>query len=112
MLVLSHRAVVLLYHLKVKTSEPEICYKFCISAEQKLCLKQRLETIQRHAALMITSGLKSSPIAILEIKTSGTVNQSSTETQPERQILPIQNKSRTNPTNLVPVVRLNLMHAP
>ena len=37
------------------------------SAEQKLYLKNRLDSIQRHAALMITRGLKSSPTANLEI---------------------------------------------
>ena len=37
------------------------------SAEQKLYLRNRLDSIQRHAALMITRGLKSSPTANLEI---------------------------------------------
>ena len=49
---------------------PSVMYSAVVwhhSAEQKLYLKQRLETVQRHAALMITRGLKSSPTVNLEI---------------------------------------------
>ena len=49
---------------------PSVMYSSVVwhhSAEQKLYLKQRLETVQRQAALMITRGLKSAPTANLEI---------------------------------------------
>ncbi len=49
---------------------PSVMYSSVVwhhSVEQKLYLKQRLDTIQRHAALQITRGLKSTPTANLEI---------------------------------------------
>ena len=49
---------------------PAVMYSSVVwhhSAEQKLYLKQRLDTVQRQAAIMITRGLRSAPTANLEI---------------------------------------------